>query len=1671
VIIFKLRSIKMSVKRFCISLFALLTLSAAAAFAHQNGPRPGTHITVAKATSNLGDYKATYTSIQQAVNNARPGQVIEILDEAEYAEQVTIDGREDRQWPAPAGGIAPVGGKNGITIKYVPPSGAAISARPTIKYKDETNITPRNVTQARTQGDAVGASGNFETNGALRIIRASGVTIEGLIIDGGGSSPFGYDNVWLPLVCQQKKYTKLQHGNAAVALAISHNVQIRDCQLTNAYFGIYVKDRNTGGIFGNPNPADNDVTIPLSGFGQTGNHLIEYNRIHKNDVGLFFESCWDLASTVRYNLIYNNYHRATVAGAGDDSDKSAGAMIFKDMYITPLAIYNNTFYNNAAHLIGMWKVGYQHLIFNNIFAGRLQTGTYGNGGTSGYMAIEHMFANRMKHCVFSADQAPNGPPYYSVQFEQNRLGQPTGNPVQPGASLPGNAQGTSIAIPATANVRWLETPFSNTTETAGNFLEPNWSDAGVTAYIKGYGWPDAGILNANGSVADLGAISNDPTSKRPCDGKAQVSRARVSPYGFVTITGTTARAKITISQEVGTLTDLTVKYIRWITPVPANDTIRAQGPCDDDGPASFGNSGLPVPVGSVRAVTAAPPTGGWKVGANQSDITITGTAGQYGFFEVIFQGKDANGNVVTDVGFLPYRQLDYYLDIKVLKGTTAVTEVVAGEQVTLRVTAMDRAKNTMFVGGGTGNTQSTMPLVVAYSLSSAPTSRIFLSTGIALVEDDIRPPSNTYTKDYTVYFTKADASEVITGAGQWCNGDCAAASTTQRIPFPGDLVIKVRPGPPDKVVFQDPVPKSQLAGGTPATIVGTYPVVVQVQDKYDNPVDTKVDVTMTCLHEDIGCVESKTSSTDAATGNAGFTATVANGKTNDIFDLRASYGTITPDTGSLRVGRATDLLWVLYDGSYKPAAPQKPGDWRPDLDVAWPEDASVKRYYPVWIYLVGGDTLLGKNANVCVTSSNPNIKFSAADGGAAVAGPYMTALTKGVATFWITSDVAVDGATLTAEAKTTADCGGVKDNSIGERSRGGITFDMPDGAADVAFVKGDEYARPNYMEVTFSGDTSAGGFVGGGWNIPSKVTLRWPSNCGSAPVVEASTITAKSAGTISVTFSASGFPEGYSGVPSSQSGALVTIYDAINTGNEASPKTLVDSIGPLIARPRDIFCDDAAAQFSGPTFNENVNSGTTPDTLYLQITETLKDPQALVGNSLLMSSNSAGDGEGPLNVTFVDIVGGKYLIVVSPATPLKDDYWIKFNSAHTGIADAAGNPALPNNRRVQITQQEAPAAIMDAWYTTVDATGKTDYLYITFDKTLTDADIQSWFVGGNFKFDWGNVKSGGAGFSVNANNVNAISLYFEGPVSAAGSKTIRIDLATAFPETRNTFQTGGEMKIDGTFGNAKSVWGNFTKYARDEARPVLVRAELHIGTVDGNDNYMADTLVLWYSEGLHEDISTISQPVRLLGESGGDGNPVTVNTSVAITQVTDRENSAYTVVRYVVTKIEHANGDQPKTGDLVRINPSSSPLVSDKVTPANEQNMSDNRPVPLIIIPGEPNWQTKVRNNPFSDRNGGSVTIATTPNAKGDELTVRGQITLYDNMGKLVVDTVVTNVAGKGNVVEWTWYGKNRAGRVVGTGTYLFKAKYFATQKDGTKVGDPEVVSKSVGFVRGWGGK
>jgi len=1659
----------MSLKRLSLfSLFALLAASALPAFA-QKPQAPGTHITVSK--TGTAQYPADFTTVQAAVNKAEPDQVIEILDESEYPEQVTIDGRETSPWA----GVT--GGKNGITIRYVPPAGTPVNsgfARPTIKYKDITNTSPKTSQEAQKDGELVGSGGNFETCGALRIIRAQGVTIEGIAIDGGGPAPFGYTGVWCPPPGQGGNCSALTHGNAAITLVVAGGAIIRNCDIKNAFIGVNVKDRNTGGVFANPNKSDNDETIPISGFGKVGYHLVEHNRIHNNSVGLFFESAWDLSNTVRYNLIYNNYHSSTlstnpqggITGIPDGDNMVAAAIMFKDMVYAPMAIYNNTFYKNANNFVAHWKVGATHLIFNNIFS---EPHTL----EASYMNIDHRFPNRMHNSVLAAQSGSNG---LGVQCQQNfcsdnerapggcfirdatitnafgsaaktnvslrecNQGQPNGQtssqsmPV-PGALLSGGTQ-MAFPIPASANVRWLEMTKRTTTPTSSvtydlfesvdpanpKFLWPKWNDTLVIRLIKNQGWKGANIRNADGLTADIGAISSAGSGTN----KPLATVARIKPIDVVLISsaaggGSTANASFFLNVDAGAISNPKISFLRWIAPLPkACDGEGATEECNWAGDDSHGK--IEVPATAIRDITI-PANASISAGTNAISFALpSGTVPKYGFIEIVIEGTDANGAVTTDIGFLPYRELDYILDIAVsgtgvIPGT--VPQVMAGEPITLTVTARKRDG---------GNISSSGNLEVDYNLQSHVTARMWQqiapNPSNALLHENNLLSGQARTKTYTVYFTRA-GDEVI-----------GASGLLGTLVMRGTLPLKVTAGTPDKVVFQLPVSKSQ--GLAPATISGTYDVEVQVQDRFDNPVNTAVPVTIVSNKPDVGDIQApQTASTTAADGTARFTAVVTNGAIGDIFDLTASItvaGASKTDEASLRVGRAADGLAV----SFQPLATNERDDWFTYWEVPW-EEVIVGTRRPVWVWWrnnSSGTITTTKDSWICVTASPSadaaKIKFFASEGAAeSVTGQFLAPMVGGVAQFWITSDTPVDGITLTASARTSADCAASKDNSVADGTPNStVAFRMQSGVAGAAFVRGDANARPNYVEVEFTG----GVFGEGGWTNPTRVDLTWPCAEGKTVSASGAAITILPGGTsIGVTFDPLQFPEGYSAPMPVGQGTLVKIFGAIEAGSERSPLTLNDSIGPLIAKPGETAL--CGQDYVGPYFYENDNPSVKKDTLRLQLTETI-DASTLVGASILLSKDEAGAGEAALTILSASVQGGVYSLELSEGGVLASGDWVKLNSALPTLVDASGNSPLAANRRVQIRQIEVPPVLGASWYVTSDATGKAAEAYIVFNKEV-EKDL--WFAGGSFTFNWSNLLDGSYTISAGDPAVRVIA-------DASGAlNTVAINLGVAFSKTAalDPVLTSGVIDIDVKYAPGTG-WPTVQANARDRARPVLVKALLQEGPVGS-----PDTLFITYSEAL-SGIAAISSPITIMGKGNPTltvyGTPTPVGTGYMVTYVVNGE-------------FEMIRGDSVKINELAG--------VTDLVTPeANVQSVADNRRVPLQFRSAAVVWDVKVKNNPFSSTTG--TTVLMSPGSADKFFTA--DVKLYDNMGKLVQDTTGLPRNGNGDLV-WRWDGRNKKGRVVGTGTYLFKAVCKPVNQAVCDPEDPEAckpfsTSRKIAFVR-----
>ena len=101
------------------------------------------------------------------------------------------------------------------------------------------------------------------------------------------------------------------HGNSAITLWSCAGVVIRNCEISNAYFR-YVWGGIEGGIFAisNAEGIESQNNISMTGFGQTGNHIIENNRIH--DSWGVFSSRPGIRAQLSVIIFYENHHTSSV---------------------------------------------------------------------------------------------------------------------------------------------------------------------------------------------------------------------------------------------------------------------------------------------------------------------------------------------------------------------------------------------------------------------------------------------------------------------------------------------------------------------------------------------------------------------------------------------------------------------------------------------------------------------------------------------------------------------------------------------------------------------------------------------------------------------------------------------------------------------------------------------------------------------------------------------------------------------------------------------------------------------------------------------------------------------------------------------------------------------------------------------------------------------------------------------------------------------------------------------------------------------------------------------------------------------------------------------------------------------------------------------------------------
>jgi len=1204
--------------------------------------------------------EGVYKTVQSAIDKAGPGDIVQIEDLGVYEEQVTIDST-----------------KNGLVLRSLNPTA---SKKPVIRFQDTKNVLPMTGKQAKYQ-DSI----NFDQNGALRVMRARNVTIEGIRVEGGGAKPFAYEGIW-------NDKDPLFHGNAAICLWIAGNVVIRNCDLTDAYFGINIKDRNEGGIFANANPADIDTwnIVPLSGFGLTGNHIIEDNKIHDNSWGIFFESVWDQGSIIRYNLFYENHHNKAlkdkVPDMPDGGNQAGGALFFKDHLLSPLAIYNNTFWHNHTSLAGHWRAGAQHLVFNNIVA---QPDIMANEFTS----IDAQFVNRMHHCLYAAQaQKPStrkqdyhigktiDGEYVSKQvpvtaFDQVRVMNDMDKveiegmmvtiddpfdttffvdwAIQPGARI-------ITPFGKNSTIRWFEMKFLSTDTSSPDFLVPDWNDPNVEKLVLDQGWPEAGILDADGSIADLGAI--------PKGGRV-VNNVVVRANMPVLISGTEAEVSFDVlGLQKERLSNLKVKYIKWIK------NVVFQG-------SAFGSDcdSTIIPSSAIIAVTV-PNTPITMDGSNNFAIQIParGAREYYAFFELILEGENSKGEKeVSSVGFLPFRAVDYKFDVKILDtdGKTELTEVKVGQMVKISITPVRLDGKTFDVA------------VSNCELKLGSGYNIYNEQNEILKVTEVK---GTVIKDG--YFTKIPLSGTDNVAVSGAYG--------KQIFFGSSQKVRILPGDPEKITFQTPPSKGF------AEIPGFLDNgSVRVEDKFGNAVgkgiEVKIKSTMPMIGDILKNDDSPAGGEDVvrvtdSTGIAFFKATVTEGDKGDTIPLVATLvKNNATDSAKLIVGNKKPKFFILYSDTAKF-----------DITKELRGCAGVK--VPVTIIVSSaqmGDTIidtLNNEFNIDLPSGIAAYKTEALDDTVRI---HSSALVKGKAKIWIKS-------TAGRQNNQQITITGKNDNFIIANSRKSIYFDFCGPIIEkAAYFADNGYGQVDRLEIWYKEELES-------TEIPDSLILYWPDEQpGFLRVVKKSDISLddKNAKHLIVKIKQAFDKQ----ITFSNKSKLGTSYwndpNQPDAATDIKSFSIADSIGPVLTYAKVV---------------EKLNGGN--DTMFIRFSENV--------HTDLMKG---------ITLTLVKKDGKKFNLNVLDAYRLSDTIRIvvedlKENSPAIGdslqilstgtIADQYKNKAHPDNQPVPLRLKLVPPNVKSAYYIDSDGDGIVDSVCVKLDKYVSKEIITAtcvWSDGNN----------------------------------------------------------------------------------------------------------------------------------------------------------------------------------------------------------------------------------------------------------------------------------------------------------------------------------------------------
>jgi hypothetical protein len=1193
----------------------------------------------------------------------------------------------------------------------------------------------------------------------------------------------------------------------------------------------------------------------------------------------------------------------------------------------------------------------------------------------------------MYNCIYTCQSQAPQQYYVAIMNNFPQVQGVNNQPPAQGALLSSTTINGTGAFPATANIRWIEmdsTKFQSMDPATVNFLAPNWSDPVLAQYVKNQGWQKSGVKNMDGSWADIGAVASD--NGRPTD------LASIRPTDPVTmLTPTSAKIIFSIDGRVGKIQNPVAKLFRFVGNLPTLTPT-----------AWSGIAGNIITAANINDVTL-PPTPALQVGINTYTVTIpvaqTPTS-DYAFFETVIEGTDVNGKKYTaSTGFLPYRNLNYKFIVQIWNyaQTKQLDSVRVGDTVILTVIPQTKT--------GALFTNTIKPVDVSlgsgYTLWNAGVNPM-----TKLAYDSIKALSSSGV-NRMVMFTKVPTggNEIVSLSGVW-----KAPTDTQACQ--GSTSIRIVPGSPATVVFQDPPSKTFNINPPPTLPQGAqYPGLLWVYDKYGNRTNSSASVTLSSLTPATGNFVGAnpnlvitTNDTGAGLFSVSAVSSAAQGSPVRLQALLTQ--TNDYDTAFMVVGPPVGKLFIFY------------GDTA-GINPAARLEGQVGDRLPVTIIASKASNPTMKDIDTSL-----NVTFTIAgtaglifyDSPTASSPPAVFTLVKGRISVWVSSADVVDNGQMTAIT-----------TGIGPSDpRQNIYFIRPLVSVDSAFY----YSRSGWgivdsVDIFYKEKLTM---------LPDSITLFWPGADSGKRVITGTSDQLKMFSDsmhITIALSAPFAPLITASTTTSKQGIS---YNRPNNNpgvmESASPFAIKERVGPLIMTAQVV---------------ERIPPNPGVDTLFVSFSEQLQSA-SLNGAALSLIKNGVSTALTLQSAT--NLIGNVFKIVLTSSNvyPQVGD---SLRIAPSGpITDALGNPAHPLNRPVIITLKPIPAGIVGGYYIDNDASGRADgvvdSVIIAFNKKVSLNDLV-------VSLNWGSV--------IHADSLTSPLMRFVN----SGDSIVEISVMGQFNIPPGTIKTSGIM--DATI-RYNSIPGEAVKGAvADSAPPVVVDTAAYCPG-PGNATGFIDTLYVTFSEQIKSIGPGQLTPFNLISSNNANYTMRLLGSTISTLKNSGVAGEKYTY-QFLLDSVIGVSF--PQTGDSLWIN--SDAGVTDAA--GNVQTNGNNRKVLLHVYRNafKPVIKTTISKNPFSPSNESFELkfTATIPRmvvfnnimlfASGKVFDVLGNCVHVFDDDTLVLTSVTGLTHNTGNKPIF-WNGRDQNGRLVGSGVY--QAIFLFKSSDGQYNGVPQRIKIGV---------